>query len=153
MLKQILVIAATAVVATLLTLRFAPQDAGPEQSAVEQLSAHIAAHESDDSGDAGGTTPGFTITEELEQDAWLRGMSRDGSPRPGPADDAKPLANSSNSICFLTKVEFTGLGDQEDTTSCKITIDDFTGWWQVNAIQADGTDASVACNARCLIWE
>jgi hypothetical protein len=95
----------------------------------------------------------LSFTEELQQDAWLRGINRDGSPRPGPADDEKPLVDASNSMCFLTKVEIQGMDGAEDTASCEISIDEFTNWWQVHAIQGDGTDASVACNARCVIWE
>ena len=95
----------------------------------------------------------LSFTEELGQDAWLRGINRDGSSRPGPADDEKPLVDASNSFCFLTKVEIQGMDGAEDTASCAISIDEFTNWWQVHATQGDGTDASVACNARCVVWE
>ena len=149
MLKQVAVALVTAIVATIGTLKIAGNDQPAEQATLDQLSAHLGEH----AAAFADASPGFRFTEELEQDAWLRGMSRDGSPRPGPADDAKPLEDSANSICFLTKVEFTGQNEQGDTTSCQVSIDDFTGWWQVRAIQGDGTDASVACNARCLVWE
>ena len=95
----------------------------------------------------------ISFTEELPQDAWLRGINRDGSPRPGPADDEKPLVDASNSVCFLTKVDIQGMNGPEDAASCEISIDEFTNWWQVHAIQGDGTDASVYCNARCIVWE
>ena len=150
MLKHITIAIVAAIVATLGTLRLAGDSGELDQVALNELSMHLANHAAVLSDSSPAT---FRITEELEQDAWLGGVARDGSPRPGPADDDKPLEDSANSICFLTKVEVTAVDGQEDTVSCGITIDDFTGWWQVNAIQGDGSHASVRCNARCLVWE
>ncbi len=150
MLNQIVVVLVTAVIATLITLQFSNSGQQPDQAALEQLSTHIASHEA---AAPSGSPVSFRFTEELGEDAWLRGKARDGSPRPGPADDAKPIADSANSICYLTKVELTGMDGQEDTTSCKISIDEFTGWWQIHATQGEGTDSSVSCNGRCLVWD
>jgi hypothetical protein len=154
MLKEIVMVFVTAVIATFITLYFSganqTTDQTTDQATLEQLSARI---ENLSSATPDNPPIVLSFTEELGQDAWLRGTNRGGEPRPGPADDAKPLTDSANSICYLTKVEFTSLGGAEDTTTCKISVDDFTGWWQVNAIQGDGTDASVSCNARCLVWE
>lgn len=150
MLKQIVMVLVTAVVATFITLNFSGTDQGSDQAVLEQLTADF---KRIDTTLASKESVVLHFTEELGQDAWLRGAARDGSPRPGPADDAKPLTDASNSICFLTKVEFTGMDGAEDTTSCRVSVDDFTGWWQVRAIQGDGTDSSVSCNARCLVWD
>ena len=101
----------------------------------------------------GGVGPQITFAGESGQDAWLRGTNRDGSLRPGPADDQKPLADASNSLCFLTKVEIEGMDGPEDVATCSIQVDEFTNWWQVHATQGEGTDASISCNARCIVWE
>lgn len=95
----------------------------------------------------------FSITEPSEQDAWVRGFSRSGEPRFGAENDEKPLADAANSVCFLTKVEIENHNEGNDKTSCYVSIDEFTGWWQIHAEKSEGTDASVACNARCLVWE
>lgn len=97
--------------------------------------------------------PVFSYTEPSEQDAWVAGYSRTGEPRFGYENDEKPLADAKNSVCFLTKVEITGQNGLEDKTGCYVSVDEFTGWWQINAEKSEGTDASVACNARCIVWE
>ena len=140
---------AAALIASILTWLFTGQGTGSGemeglQSQVSELAAQIS--------NEGGAVQ-LTIIEESEQDAWLRGANRDGSPRPGPADDQKPLADASNSLCFLTKVEIEGMDGPEDVATCSIQVDEFTNWWQVHATQGDGTDASVSCNARCIVWE
>ena len=81
----------------------------------------------------GGGASELTFVGESEQDAWLQGANRDGSPRPGPADDQKPLADASNSLCFLTKVEIEGMDGPEDLAACSVQVDEFTNWWQVHA--------------------
>lgn len=95
----------------------------------------------------------ISYTEPSEQDAWVRGIARDGEERLGHENDEKPLADASNSVCFLTKVEITGQNGPEDSTGCYISLDEFTNWWQINAEKGEGTDAAVACNARCIVWE
>jgi hypothetical protein len=96
---------------------------------------------------------GIRFTEPSEQDAWVTGVSRSGEPRLGAENDEKPLADATNSVCFLTKVEIKGQNDPGDVTSCYVSLDEFTGWWQINAEKGEGSDASVACNARCLVWD
>ena len=67
--------------------------------------------------------------------------------------EQKILTNAANSACFLTHVEISGIQGPEDKNSCEITIDDFTGFWQVNASTGDGTQSELYCNARCVVWE
>ena len=149
--KSAMTAVAAALIASILTYLFTGQgqvtgsgEMEGLQSQVSELAAQIS---------AGGGAVQLTIIEESEQDAWLRGANRDGSPRPGPADDQKPLVDASNSLCFLTKVEIEGMDGPEDVATCSVQVDEFTNWWQVHATQGDGTDASVACNARCIVWE
>ena len=147
--KSAMTAIAAALIASVLTYLFTGQGEGTGemeglQSQVSELAARIS---------TGGGAVQLTIIEESEQDAWLQGANRDGSPRPGPADDQKPLADASNSLCFLTKVEIEGMDGPEDVATCSVQVDEFTNWWQVHATQGDGTDASVSCNARCIVWE
>lgn len=97
--------------------------------------------------------PSISITEPSPQDAWVAGTRRNGEKRLAYENDEKPLVDASNSVCFLTKVEITGQDSLDDKTGCYIAKDDFTNWWTVNAEKAEGSDASVACNARCIVWE
>lgn len=99
------------------------------------------------------STP-FSIryTEPSEQDAWVAGTRRGGEQRLGYENDEKPLVEADNSVCFLTKVEIEGQDSLDDKTGCYIALDDFTNIWTVNAEKAEGSNASVACNARCITW-
>ena len=142
---------AAALIASIVTYLFIGQGQGTGSGEMEGLQSQVSELAAQISTGAGAGQ--LTIIEESEQDAWLRGANRDGSPRPGPADDQKPLADASNSLCFLTKVEIEGMDGPEDVATCSIQVDEFTNWWQVHATQGDGTDASVACNARCIVWE
>lgn len=139
----------SAILASLLTLNHARSDAGFDNAAVQQLAEQLAANEAFREQFQPRV---IRFSAPSEQDAWIKGSLR-GEPRPGPATDEKPLADSANSVCFLSKVEFEGMDGAEDTTSCEVTLDEFTGWWQINASQGDGTDSSVSCNARCIVWE
>lgn len=149
--KSAITAIAAALIASALTYLFTGQGQGAGGADVEGLQAQISEIAAQMAADGGGNR--FTIVGESEQDAWLRGTSRDGSPRPGPADDQKPLADASNSLCFLTKVQIEGMDGPEDVATCSVQVDEFTNWWQVHAIQGPGTNASVSCNARCLSWE
>ena len=142
---------AAALIASILTYLFTGQGQGTGSGEMEGLQSQVSELAAQIPTGAGAGQ--LTIIEESEQDAWLRGANRDGSPRPGPADDQKPLADASNSLCFLTKVEIEGMDGPEDVATCSIQVDEFTNWWQVHATQGDGTDASVSCNARCIVWE
>ena len=147
--KEILGGIVIAVVASLVTLYFTGSDAARDEAAIERLAAQLAASET---MQAEFKPRVISFSEPSEQDSWLKGTARNGSPRPGPAVDEKPLADASNAVCFLTKVEFEGITDG-NVASCHISIDEFTGWWQINAEQGDGSVGSAACNARCVVWE
>ena len=149
--KSAITAIAAALIASALTYLFTGQGQGAGGADVEGLQAQIGEIAAQMAADGGGQQ--FVIVGESEQDAWLRGANRDGSPRPGPADDQKPLADASNSLCFLTKVEIEGMDGPEDVATCSIQVDEFTNWWQVHATQGEGTDASISCNARCIAWE
>ena len=149
--KSAIIAIAAALIASALTYLFTGQGQEAGGADVEGLQAQVSEIAAQISVDGGASQ--LTVVGESEQDAWLRGTNRDGSPRPGPADDQKPLVDASNSLCFLTKVEIEGMDGPEDVASCRIAVDEFTNWWQVHATQGDGTNASVACNARCIVWE
>lgn len=149
--KSAITAVAAALIASALTWLFTVQGQGAGGADVAGLQAQvneIAAQLAD-----GGVGTRITFVGESEQDAWLRGTNRDGSLRPGPADDQKPLVDASNSLCFLTKVEIEGMDGPEDVATCSIQVDEFTNWWQVHATQGEGTDASIACNAMCIALE
>lgn len=148
--KEVLGGIVIAVVASLATLYFAGSGtAEPDDAALERLAERLAASETLQASFRPRT---ISFSEPSEQDSWLKGAARDGSPRPGPAVDEKPLADSANAVCFLTRVEFERT-TEGNGAGCYISIDEFTGWWQVNAEQGDGSLADVSCNARCIVWE
>jgi hypothetical protein len=138
----------------LLTLHFstqrpgtaAPSLASLPQADLDQLVARLAARQSPLSNIQ------LQVTPKPQEEAWVQGVGADGSPRPGPADDIKPLAKAENSVCFLTDIEIQHVSDPGDQLACRVSVDEFTGFWEVHAIQGEGTDASVRCNASCLSW-
>jgi hypothetical protein len=83
---------------------------------------------------------------EPAEDSWVAGARGAG------ADD-RVLSSAANSICFLTKIEVKGFQAPEDSGTCRVTVDDFTGFWQVTADVPEGSKAEIRCNARCLVWE
>jgi hypothetical protein len=83
---------------------------------------------------------------EPTEDSWVNGSR-------GAGTDDRALSNASNSICFLTKIEIKGFQGPEDSGTCRIAVDDFTGFWQVTADVPEGSRSEVRCNARCLVWE
>ena len=85
-------------------------------------------------------------TVEPAEDSWVAGARGAG------ADD-RVLSSAANSICFLTKIEVKGFQGPEDTGTCRVAIDDFTGFWQVTADVPEGSRSEIRCNARCLVWE
>jgi hypothetical protein len=96
---------------------------------------------------AGSRAPiALRYTDEPAEDSWVDGARAVG------ADD-RALSNASNSICFLTKIEIKGFQGPEDSGTCRIAVDDFTGFWQVTADVPEGSRAEIRCNARCLVWE
>ena len=123
----------------LLEARSDADDAG-EAAALE---AAVAEHEQD----AHAAAPlSLRYTSELVEDAWIDASRTAGT-------DHKPLAATENSICFLTRVEIAGVRSPDDTNSCAIGVDEFTGFWEVQATVDEGGQSSVRCNARCLVWE
>ena len=85
-------------------------------------------------------------TDAPAEDSWVDGARAAGT-------DDRSLSNASNSICFLTKIEIKGFQAAEDSGTCRIAVDDFTGFWQVTADVPEGSRAEIRCNARCLVWE
>jgi hypothetical protein len=98
-------------------------------------------------GVAGSRAPiSLRYTVEPAEDSWVNGARAAG------ADD-RVLSSAANSICFLTKIEVKGFQGPEDSGTCRIAVDDFTGFWQVTADVPEGSRAEIRCNARCLTWE
>jgi hypothetical protein len=87
----------------------------------------------------------LSYTSEPAEDAWV-----DGARQPGA--DHRSLAPAANSICYLTKIEVKGMTSAADSSSCRISVDDFTGYWQLTGEVAEGAKSQVRCNARCLVW-
>lgn len=85
-------------------------------------------------------------TVEPTEDSWVAGARGAG------ADD-RVLSSAANSICFLTKIEVKGVQGPEDSGTCRVAVDDFTGFWQVTADVPEGSKSEIRCNARCLVWE
>lgn len=85
-------------------------------------------------------------TAEPAEDSWVAGSRGAG------ADD-RVLSSAANSICFLTKIEVKGVQGPEDSGTCRVAVDDFTGFWQVTADVPEGSKSEIRCNARCLVWE
>ena len=98
-------------------------------------------------GLAGSRAPiSLHYTVEPAEDSWVAGARGAG------ADD-RVLSSAANSICFLTKIEVKGFQGPEDTGTCRVAVDDFTGFWQVTADVPEGSRSEIRCNARCLTWE
>jgi hypothetical protein len=90
--------------------------------------------------------PTLHYTDALPEDVWI-----DGSRTAG--DDHRALTDSANSICFITKIELSGIQSPDDTSSCALEIDEFTGYWDLVATVKEGGKSSIRCNARCLTLE
>jgi hypothetical protein len=97
--------------------------------------------------DAGSRAPiSLRYTDEPAEDSWVAGARGAG------ADD-RVLSSAANSICFLTKIEVKGVQGPDDSGTCRVAVDDFTGFWQVTADVPEGSKSEIRCNARCLVWE
>jgi hypothetical protein len=88
----------------------------------------------------------LSYTVEPTEDSWVDGARSTG------ADD-RLLSDAGNSICFLTKVEISGIQGPDDSGMCRIAVDDFTGFWKVTADVPEGSRSGIRCNARCLVWQ
>jgi hypothetical protein len=150
MLKQLLLTVVVAVVASYATVRVTDDTRSPDPAALDELASQLAAH---DALQMQFKQRSLLFTAKSEEEGWLMGVGADGLPRPGPADDVKPLVEAEGAVCFLTDVEFMGMNDASDQLACRVSVDEFTGYWEVHAIQGEGTDASVRCNASCLVIE
>lgn len=111
-----------------------------DEDGIEQTSAGAAASALERA------LPSLSYTEELPEDVWIDGSRTAGS-------DRRSLADASNSICYITKLEIAGVQGPRDTNSCVIAVDDFTGFWELVATVEEGGQSAVRCNARCLVWE
>ncbi len=127
--------------ATTMVLQDSSQDVEPQASMIlepqinyEQIAEQLNVKE-------------LSVSMEPEAAAWIRLNTGIES------SEQKILANAANSACFLTHVEISGIQSPQDKNSCSITLDDFTGFWQVNASTGEGTQSELYCNARCIIWE
>ena len=90
--------------------------------------------------------PVFGITDALIEDTWVNAIRTAGS-------DLRTLTDASSSMCYLTKIEISGVQSPDDSNSCAIAVDDFTGFWQLIATVDEGGRSEVRCNARCLTWD
>jgi hypothetical protein len=95
---------------------------------------------------AGESALALHYTDALVEDTWVDAARQAGS-------DKRTLTNADNSVCYLTKIEISGIEGPDDKSACAIEIDDFTGFWQVIATAGEGARSQIRCNARCLTWE
>jgi hypothetical protein len=86
--------------------------------------------------------PALSITDALIEDTWVNGARQPGS-------DRRTLTSAADSVCYLTKVEISGVQGPEDSSSCSIEVDDFTGFWELVATSDEGSRSEIRCNARC----
>jgi hypothetical protein len=87
----------------------------------------------------------LSYTDELPEDVWVNGRT--------PGSDRRSLADATHSVCYLTKLEIKGVQSAQDSNSCVIVVDDFTGFWELVVTVAEEGQSEVRCNARCLVWE
>ncbi|HMB72260.1 MAG TPA: hypothetical protein VKQ06_01715 [Gammaproteobacteria bacterium] len=88
----------------------------------------------------------LSVTDALTEDTWVNAARTSGA-------DRRVLTDPSNSICYLTRVQIRGVQGPEDSNTCVIEIDDFTGYWALVATVEEGGASEVRCNARCLVWD
>jgi len=86
--------------------------------------------------------PALQVTDALTEDTWVNAARQPGS-------DKRTLTSAADTVCYLTKVEISGIQGPEDTSACSIEIDDFTGFWQLVATAEEGSRSEIRCNARC----
>jgi hypothetical protein len=151
--KQILISAAVAaIVSSAIVVGFGgpprvktpAASAGPAASAASATSAAPAA--SATSAAAGAAVLKLHYTDPLPEDVWINASTTAGA-------DHRSLTDAHHSICFITKVELSGIRSPDDKSSCAMQVDGFTGFWDLAATVEEGGRSSVRCNARCLVWE
>lgn len=90
--------------------------------------------------------PELSYTDALIEDTWVNAGRTAGS-------DRRTLTSTASSVCYLTKIQISGIASPDDSNTCSIEVDDFTGFWQLIATVDEGGESEVRCNARCLSWE
>jgi hypothetical protein len=139
--KTVLISAVVAVIASLATLhvhhRYEASENLPGDAVSSPTAPAVAAVRP--------VSAALSYTPELVEDAWVNGARTAGI-------DHKPLADSANSICYLTTVVIKGERGPTDADTCRIEVDDFTGFWEVVAEVEEGGQSEIRCNARCLVW-
>ena len=110
--------------------------------------APVALGGASDATDTGPASGGFSLsyTDALIEDTWVNAGRTAGS-------DRRTLTSAASSVCFLTKIEISGIQGPQDSNACAIEVDEFTGFWQLIATVDEGGRSEVRCNARCLAWE
>jgi len=142
--KQVAVSAVTAAIVCLIAFGVDEWLDADEDETVPAASADVAA--ADPAAAFAPATAPLAFTVEPAEDSWVNGAR-------GPGADDRMLSDADHSICFLTKVEVSGIQGPEDRGTCRIDIDDFTGFWKVTADVPEGSRSEIRCNARCLEWE
>jgi hypothetical protein len=136
--KQILISAVVAAVVSIVVLGF--EDTF-EDDADDRMSAAVNPSASESTAQSK-----LSFTDALSEDVWVNASGTAG-------DDHRSLTNPENSICFITKIELSGVQSPDDKSSCVMQIDDFTGFWDLVATVEEGGRSHIRCNARCLVWE
>ena len=110
--------------------------------------ASVAVSGGSDAVDAGPASVGLSLSysDALIEDTWVNAGRTAGS-------DRRTLTSAASSVCYLTKIEISGIQGPEDSNACAIEVDEFTGFWQLIATVDEGGRSEVRCNARCLVWE
>jgi len=145
--KQVLICAlvAAAVSVLVLSLEDALEGTDEELSAAAGTASGEAGAGSGDRGIGARPAPALRYTDALPEDTWVNAARQAGS-------DRRTLTSASDSVCFITKIELSGIQGPEDTSSCAVEVDDFTGFWQLVATADEGGRSEIRCNARCLSW-
>lgn len=140
--RQALLSALVAAAVSVAVLAFVPIRGNDRPTDIDTLAKQLSAN---DLMAAKFSPSTLSYTMEPSEDAWVDGSHATGA-------DYRSLADASHSVCYLTKIEIKGIQAPQDANSCRISLDEFTGFWQLRAEVADGGHSQVRCNARCLVW-
>lgn len=142
--RQVLIsVVIAAIVSGLVVQAYRVSDARNESGNIAAAAGSMPA---DASATARSVGLSLSYTDALVEDVWIDGARTAG-------DDHRSLTSGANSICFITKIEIKGIQGPQDSSSCVMQIDDFTGFWDLVATVEEGGQSEVRCNARCLVWE
>ena len=139
--KQVVVSAAVAAVVCVLAFAIEEVVERDEPAIEDSVGGDVAV-----AVDRPGGAARLRYTVEPTEDSWVSGARQSGP-------DDRLLSDADSSVCFLTKVEFSGISSPEDRGICRVAVDDFTGFWKVTAEVPEGSQSEIRCNARCLVWE